>query len=155
MKNVIGGKGPAHQPGLVGFQVWIVTSKSLPLPSNCTRAVTYFLESVSCSGLKVPAATAKGFRTHIGGHEVVLHHAPGSAQQACQPMGHTGGSVAGSLLGGDADLQGGERREGLSVRGLARGKQEPAPWDLHKENCSSLTHHLRISVSPKCNYQSC
>lgn len=41
--------------------------------------VTFFLESFSNSGLKVPAATAKGFRAHIGGHEVTLHHAPRSA----------------------------------------------------------------------------
>lgn len=104
-------------PGPMGFKMWIITSKFLPLPSNSTRAVTFFLESGSCSGMKVPAATAKGFRAHIGGHEVVLHHSPRSAQQASQPMGHTGGSVARSLLGSDANLQDGERRQGLSVRG--------------------------------------
>lgn len=106
--------------------------------------VIFFLESFSSSGLKVPAATAKGFRAHVGGHEVALHHAPRSAQQACQPMGHTGGSVAGSLLGSDTDLHDGERREGLSVKGWG---QEPTPRGLRKGNCSSSTYHLRISVS--------
>lgn len=73
--------------------------------------VTFFLESFSSSGLKVPAATAEGFRAHIGGHEVALHHTSRSAQQACQPMGHTGGSVASSLLGSDADVQDGEKEK--------------------------------------------
>lgn len=36
--------------------------------------VTSIPEAIICSGLKVPAAPAEGFRTHIGGHEVVLHH---------------------------------------------------------------------------------
>ena len=95
-------------------------------PTQRKRAVTFFLESLSCSGMKVPAATAKGFGAHVGGHKVVLHNTSRSAQQACQPMGHTGGSVAGSLLGSDADLQDGERR-GLSVRGKG---QEPASLPL-------------------------
>ena len=66
------------------------------------------------------AAPAKGFRAHVGGHKVALYHTPRSAEQACQPMGHTGGSVAGPLLGSDAGLQDGERRKGLSVRGCGR-----------------------------------
>lgn len=103
-------------PGSVDFKTWMLTSKSLPLPSNGIKAVT-FLESVSSSGLKVSTATTKGIGAHIGGHEVALHHAPRSAQQVCQPMGYTGGSVAGSLLGSDTDLQGGDRRENLLVRG--------------------------------------
>lgn len=151
-KNVIGRKGSEHPTRSSGFKTWIITSKFLPLPFNNTRVVTFFLESSSCSGMKVPAATAKGFRAHISGHKVVLDHSSRSAQQACQPMGHAGGSVAGSLLGSDADLQDGERRQVLSVRGKRQGL---APWGLHKENCSSLTYHLRIMVSPKCNYQSC
>lgn len=34
-----------------------------------------------------------------------MGHTSGSAQQASQPVGDTGGRVAGSLLGSDTDLQ--------------------------------------------------
>lgn len=94
------------------------------LPSDRTRAVTFFLGS-SCSGLEVSAAPTKGIRTHIGGHEVTLRHTPWPAQQVCQPMGNTGGSLAASLLGRDADLQDGVRRKELSVGG----------WRVRRENC--------------------
>lgn len=113
-------------PGSEDFKMWILTSKSLPLPSNSIRAVT-FLEWVSSSGLKVSTATTIGIDTHIGGLKVALHHTPRSAQKACQPVCHTGGSVAGSLLDSDTDLQGGEKRESLLLRGWS---QEPTPWDL-------------------------
>ena len=75
------------------------------------RAVTFFLESFRCSDPKVPATPTKDFEAHLGGQQVALHHAPRSAQQACQPMGHAGCSVAGSLLGSDADLQDGEKEK--------------------------------------------
>lgn len=114
-----------------GFQnVDVKNSKYLPLPSNRTKAVTFFLESFSSSGLKFPTATAIGIGAHISGHEVFLKHPPMFAQNVFQPMDHTGGSVAGSLLGIDTDLQDGERRDSLLV---GFWSLEPTQWDLFKE----------------------
>lgn len=66
-----------------------------------------FLESFHCLVPEFLVTTTKGFGTHIGGHEGAFHHALSSGQQAFQRIGHTGGLVAGALLGSDADLQDG------------------------------------------------
>ena len=88
----------------------------LQYPAICpatpgSRAVTFFLESFHSSGLRLSAAPAQDFGAHVDGHEVVLSHAPRSAQPACHLVGHTDGSVAGSLLGGDADFQDGDKEK--------------------------------------------
>ena len=77
----------------------------------CSRAVTFFVESFHSSGLRLSAASAQDFGVHIGGHEVVLSHAPRSAQPACHLVGHTASSVAGFLLGSDADFQDGDKEK--------------------------------------------
>lgn len=83
--------------------MWVIAPKSFLSQS---RVQSHLLPgAISYSGLKLPAAPAEGFGAHIGGHKVVLHHTSGSAQQAGQPMGHTGGSVAGSFLGSDTDIK--------------------------------------------------
>lgn len=92
------------------------TQSSVLPPKGTKRAVTFLLESSHCSDPKVPAAPTKDFEAHLGGQQVAPHHAPRSAEQAHQPMGHAGGSVAGSLLDTDADLWD-EERKGPSVRG--------------------------------------
>lgn len=94
----------------------VKNSRYLPLSSNRTKAVTFFLESFSSSGLKFPTATAIGIRAHISGHKVFLKYPPMFAQNVFQPMDHTSGSVAASLLGSDTDLQDGKRRDSLLVR---------------------------------------
>lgn len=52
---------------------------------------------------KVPAAPVVDFEAHRGRQQVGVCHASGFAQQASQPVGHTGGRVAGSLLDSDSD----------------------------------------------------
>lgn len=52
---------------------------------------------------KVPAAPVIDLEAHRGGQQVGVCHASSFAQQASQPVGHTGGRVAGSLLDSDPD----------------------------------------------------
>lgn len=97
--------------------------------------VTFFLEPLSCEGLNVPAATAKGFRAHISRYKVAFHHTPRSAQQACQSMGHTCGSVAGSLLGSDTGAFGLLLLQFIGFPlhvGLQQCSQQEAPFLLIK-----------------------
>ena len=67
--------------------------------------------SVRCLSIKVPALPARVVGNHVRRQHFGVCHTSRSAQQACQLLGQAGASVAGSLLGSDADLHDGEKKK--------------------------------------------